>query len=1073
MKAKIILWFTLWSSIFISQTALSANRYWIGADGGSWNNSTNWSDRLGGLSIGILPSVSDIVIFDGLASCSIDANVNVKGISIATTYTGSITVNSGIIITVAASGFTQAGGTFNGGDQLIRINGMFSLSGGIFNSTTNTLQISSNFGFTGGTFNHNNGTVSFSSAQTITGNATFYDILFVSSGGIYTIALGTTIKSIHNVTISGGASCTFNTGTLELTGDLTLISTSNNTVNGGSATFLFDGTGIQKIQSAITEIIVGTNERMCSLPNVEINKTSGSLNLSGLISLNGTSWKTTAGADLINPGTSTINLNSSITFTGENLTFYNIHIWPNSSTITLSPASFVLTATNNVIINGGGYYSLNTGTLEIKGDLTLISTSTSAINGGTGIMLFDGTGVQSINSSTSDLNYVCALPSIAINKTSGSLNLIGTINVAGTSWNTIAGSSLINFGTSVINLLRSCTVSGQDLNMYDLVITGTFNTITINSGVTWISNHRLTLAGGNSWYQINTGTINAKGDILVTNTNTSNNVGGSATILIDGGADQTLTGSGIEGGGKLPIVLINKTSGILTLSSIISTGNNWTYIAGNVDAATSTLDFYKTSVIDGQGTSTTMSFFNVIFSGFISLGGNMDVNGDFVIRTGVNNRLDVNSTSNYQLNVAGNWTNNNSVTATSFNQQSAKVVFDGTSTQQLTLASTAHTEIFYSMEINNSSGGLIINAPVTVTSNLNFIAGKIYTSSVNLISLNNAATATGASNASFISGPVMKTGNQAFTFPVGKNNSYAPLSISSPGVNTDQFTAEYFQVDPNGAYNTSSKDASLDHISRCETWTLNRTTGTSTVFVTLNWDTHSCGITNKSDLRVTRWNGTQWTNLGNGGTTGTNTAGSIVSSGVISSFGVFTLSSAAATNPLPVNLLFFTGECTNKTIQLNWKTASENNNNYFTIEHSLDGAHWEILETIVAKNLLAGASYAIQDKKNVYSSSNYYRLKQTDFDGSSTYFRTIEAKSCDKVPEEINIYPNPSTGVYHIQTNELTDRIISFVIYNSTGLEIIRSDFDKEFNLSGLPPGIYFCYFHLPNNNISKTILLQ
>src|SRR5688572_32498111 len=49
-----------------------------------------------------------------------------------------------------------------------------------------------------------------------------------------------------------------------------------------------------------------------------------------------------------------------------------------------------------------------------------------------------------------------------------------------------------------------------------------------------------------------------------------------STILVDGTADQTLTGSGIEGGGKLPAIQINKTGGTLFLSGIISTGNNWT-----------------------------------------------------------------------------------------------------------------------------------------------------------------------------------------------------------------------------------------------------------------------------------------------------------------------------------------------------------------------------------------------------------------------------------------------------------------------------------------------------------------
>ncbi len=1058
--------------IFSTTISFSANRYWIGSSGGNWNNALNWST--GGVSS--VPTVSDVVIFDGTsaANCTIDATVNVNAISITSAYTGIITVNSGITITVAAGGFSQAGGTFTANNGNMNVNGAFLLSGGVFNSTSATFQVTSNFTFNGGTFNPNNGTVSFSTSQTITGNTTFYNILFVASGGIYTIASGTTITSTHNVTISGGFSCTFNTGTLEIVGDLTLTSSSNNSVNGGTATFLFDGAGTQTINSAQSIINVGTNERVCALPNVEINKTSGSLNLIGLVTINGSSWKTTAGTTLVVPGTSTLNINSNVTFTGQNLSLYNIHIWANSSSVTLSPASYVLTATNNLTINGGGYYQISTGTMELLGDLTLISTSTSAVNGGTGTLLFDGTGTQNINSSATSLNYICALPNIQINKSSGALNLVGIINFNGSSWNTIAGASLINPGTAVINILKAPTISGQNLSFYDIVVTGTFNTITIASGVTWTSTHLITFAGGSSWYQINTGTLNAQGDVLVTNTNTSTSVGGNAILLFDGTANQTLTGSGTAGSGRLPQVSINKTGGVLTLASIISVDNNWTYTAGNVDAGTNstTIDFYKTAVIDGQGASSTMSFYNVIFSGFISLGGNLDVNNDFTIRSGVNNRLDVNSTSNFQVNIAGNWINNNSVTATSFNQQNGKVVFDGGIAQVLSLASTAHSEIFYILEINNSSGGLTLNAPVSVSNNLNFITGTLFSTTTNLLLLSNNVTATGASNASFVSGPIRKTGNQAFVFPVGKNTAYAPIAIAAPAVNTDQFTAEYFQANPNTLYNITSKDGSLDHISTCENWVLDRTTGTSNVAVTVSWNTRSCGVNNLTDLRVARWNGTQWKDQGNGGTTGTNTSGTLLSSGVVTSFSPFTLASAGSTNPLPIELLSFSGACYNDSILLNWTTASEINNHYFTIEHSMNGINWTIVDTLIAKNKTSITHYNLIDAKNNHQGFNYYRLKQTDFNGQFHYFNTIEVNDCN-AKAEVFIFPNPSTAIFYFSGTENIGIIESVDVFNAVGERIDADYCISSICLINQPAGVYFIHFKLANKIIVKQIILN
>jgi len=491
MKSKNTL-FLLPVSIFLVLTlnftnTFAAKRYWVGSGSGNWNKTNNWSNSSGGSAGFSVPAITDTIYFDGgnTTNCIIDTNINVAGVSISNFYTGTISLNSGISVIVDTLGFLQSGGIFNGNNGNITIRGRFQLNGGTFNSTTGTLQIGGGFNYSGATFNHNGGQVSFSGTQTITGNATFYNLLFAANGGWYTISTGTKITTLNNVSIIGGYACIINTGIVEIKGNLTTSGTQNNSFNGGTGTLLFNGTGTQTISSYISSISIGTNERVGSLPNIEINKTSGSLNLVGVINLNGTSWNTIAGASLINPGVSTININSNVTFTGQNLSLYRIHIYANGQTIVLSPASYKLISTNNVTIDGGSFYVVNTGILNIKGDLTLNNTSTSAVNGGTGTFLFDGSGIQNINSSASSLNYVCALPSVTINKTSGTLFIRGILNFSGASWNTIAGASLIDAGTSVVNLLKHTTLSGQSLTLYDITVTGNFSTTTISAGVVW------------------------------------------------------------------------------------------------------------------------------------------------------------------------------------------------------------------------------------------------------------------------------------------------------------------------------------------------------------------------------------------------------------------------------------------------------------------------------------------------------------------------------------------------------------------------------------------------------------
>ncbi len=115
----------------------------------------------------------------------------------------------------------------------------------------------------------------------------------------------------------------------------------------------------------------------------------------------------------------------------------------------------------------------------------------------------------------------------------------------------------------------------------------------------------------------------------------------------------------------------------------------------------------------------------------------------------------------------------------------------------------------------------------------------------------------------------------------------------------------------------------------CEYWTLDRIAGTSNVTVNLSWNTQSCGVTNLSDLRIVNWNGTQWKDKGNGGTTGTVAAGTIITTTSVSVFGPFSLASMTKENPLPIDLIHFNGECENNNTILNWETGSELNNNFF------------------------------------------------------------------------------------------------------------------------------------------------
>jgi len=112
---------------------------------------------------------------------------------------------------------------------------------------------------------------------------------------------------------------------------------------------------------------------------------------------------------------------------------------------------------------------------------------------------------------------------------------------------------------------------------------------------------------------------------------------------------------------------------------------------------------------------------------------------------------------------------------------------------------------------------------------------------------------------------------------------------------------------------------------------------------------------------------------------------------------------------LPIELLFFTGHNEEKVNVLEWQTASESNNDYFTVEHSADALNFTPFATVKG----AGNSSQLQQYSTVDSlpatKTTYYRLKQTDYDGNYTYSNTIAIGMKTNL-DIISIYPNPANN---------------------------------------------------------------
>lgn len=181
-------------------------------------------------------------------------------------------------------------------------------------------------------------------------------------------------------------------------------------------------------------------------------------------------------------------------------------------------------------------------------------------------------------------------------------------------------------------------------------------------------------------------------------------------------------------------------------------------------------------------------------------------------------------------------------------------------------------------------------------------------------------------------------------------------------------------------------------------------------------------------------------------------------------------------NPLPVELISFSGECaSDNTIDLKWSTATENNSEKFIVEGSGDLQSFDYITTIAA----AGNSNEIRSYQTFVPRAqhiSYFRLRQEDFDGAFEYFGPI-AVSCANNPDwQVYAYNN----TLYISTENTNVGDYSIHIYDVNGKCVYTEKMTGKDNayqtkdMSNLNPGLY--NVSLQSNNkldVFKIVLIK
>jgi len=180
-----------------------------------------------------------------------------------------------------------------------------------------------------------------------------------------------------------------------------------------------------------------------------------------------------------------------------------------------------------------------------------------------------------------------------------------------------------------------------------------------------------------------------------------------------------------------------------------------------------------------------------------------------------------------------------------------------------------------------------------------------------------------------------------------------------------------------------------------------------------------------------------------------------------------------STGSLPIELVTFEAIPVQYHVDLRWITATELNNDHFTVERSGDLTTWQPIATIPgAGTSTSQRSYGFTDAQPLPNTS-YYRLRQTDLDGTSA---TFEAVSVDLGSNGMSVFPNPANDHLTVLFNGL-DPATSVRLVDALGRTVpvpqTRGEGRADLDISIMRPGTYIVTLERAGIAHTQRLLVQ
>ena len=1039
----------------------------------SWNYTTQTTDiNLNGLLTTIAGTFNMVSTGAGVNTLALRANLN---------FTAAV-----------ASNFSQSGGIFiiaagtavGTGNNSMTVGGTYTQTGGTCILSNATAPASANNG---------NGTITVTGATTISGGTLTLSAsastpavaggngTFAANGGM-TISGGTVNLSASSGDGSGGGG-TLTTTTLGVSGTAVInLSTSTRTGGGGNGIITASGLMTVSVGSVINgSTLSGTGAINCG----SYTMTGGTVNLT----------KTTLTAT--GTGNGTFNVTGACAISGGT---FNAN---SSAVITGTTGAIATISTGALTISGGALVNFNSST-STSSSILGVSTSVTV----SGLMTVSG---GTLNANTSNAATIGS--NVDIKATAGLTVSGGTFNLCASTCTTgssagggntslnITGATILS-GTGILNI-ASGGVAGSGGNIATMNAGGSF---TMNAGAPSLNLCSSATTGGGI---AGSGTINITGNFVHTLASTTiqkTAVSNTGTININGSSAQTIQSTfGFNIGNVITFNITQSATNTTIVSPNLFLVNQGTTMNINDNTSAGTeLSVLGTAQLNNSG------IINVN-SAMLDMGGTVMINavagtgGFFNLNTGATILTKhIDGITKLATGAVGCIR----VTGGRYYGADASYTYYGTAAQFTGDGLPVSLTSVSTLTINNSSAvttaGVTLSQPTTTAGTLTLTLGRFITST-NLFTIDaGGVSSSSGSLSAFVDGPIKKIGNTAFIFPTGDvyqaqltypavayttTAKCARIEIGAPTNLTDAFTAEYHKKDD--PCNTTqvvsvTNGAGINHVSYKEWWELTRTSAAAvTPTVKLYWESGSSAAAPgtgsaissilPADLRIAECIASTWTvkNSAVAATTGTAAGPGTIVTNIATTFTTgtvmpFTFAGPTVVNPLPIELLSFSGYGVVSANQLNWTTAAETNNNYFELERSANANEFLKIATI------AGAGNSTTIKEYDYRDNspgagiNYYRLKQVDYNGDYTYSNIISIDQNTFDNSLVQVYPNPSSDVVNIVTS---NNITSVTIYNMRG-EIVYSNLSQQSNSIEFKPlsdGVYIVKALDTNGNISTS----